>query len=106
MAGGVVDVRSGTWEREVLKADGLVAVLFWAPWCEPCMQMVPAVEEFARESVGTKVVKLNVDENDDVASTYLVSILPTVMFFREGQKRREVVTNVSRAQLAAASEGL
>jgi len=105
MADGVLEVRSDTWESDVLKADGLVMVVFWAEWCEPCMKMAPTVEEMAKvcpEKV--KVVKLNIDDNADIASTYKVSIVPTVMFFKEGQKRREIITNVSRTQLEAAIE--
>jgi thioredoxin 1 len=80
-------------------------VFFWAEWCEPCMKMSQTVEEMAKECAKkVKVIKLNIDDNSDIASTYKVSIVPTVMFFKEGQKRREIITNVSRMQLEAAIE--
>jgi thioredoxin 1 len=105
MAEGIVDVMSTTWNSEVLQAEGLVMVVFWAEWCEPCMKMAPTVEEMAKECPEkVKVVRLNIDDNADIASTYKVSIVPTVMFFKEGQKRREIITNVSRTQLEAAIE--
>ena len=65
-------------------------VVFWAGWCAPCVAMSPTVEELAMECAGkVKVVKLNIDDNDDIASTYKISILPTVMFFKNGQKYRK-----------------
>jgi len=105
MGENVIDVTSDTWESEVLKADGLVMVVFWAGWCKPCLTIYSTVEEMAKECPEkVKVVRLNIDDNADIASTYKVSIVPTIMFFKEGQKRREIITNVPRTQLEAAIE--
>lgn len=82
-------------------------VVFWAAWCAPCLKMMPALQEVATECADrVKVVRVNIDENPDVARTYRVSIVPTVMFFDEGQKIREIITNVPRAQLQAAIDSL
>ena len=97
---GVKDVTSDTWESEVLKTDGLVMVVFWAGWCEPCIELNRTIEKMAAECSGkVKIVRLNIDESGDIASKYRVSIVPTTMFFVDGQKCREIITNVSRELL-------
>ena len=101
----MIDVTSTQWNSEILQTEGLVMVLFWADWCEPCMKMIPMLEEMAKEySETVKIVKLNIDKNADIGKTYKVSIVPTVMFFKEGQKRHEIITNVPRAQFEAVIE--
>src|SRR5574341_881002 len=66
-------VTSATWEQEVLKAPGLVLVDFWAVWCGPCRMVAPIVEEISKEYEGKiKVLKLNTDENPDVAGRYRI----------------------------------
>jgi len=100
LAEGFKDGTSATWDSEVLQTEGLVMVVFWAGWCAPCVAMSPTVEELAMECAGkVKVVKLNIDDNDDIASTYKISILPTVMFFKNGQKLHEIITAVPKVQL-------
>lgn len=74
------------FETEVLKSTQPVVVDFWAPWCQPCRIVGPAIEQLAKEYVGkVKVGKLNVDENQQVAGTYGVMSIPTVMVFKGGQ---------------------
>lgn len=103
----VIDVTRDIWESEVLKADGLVLVVFWAKWCAPCIEQNRTIEMMATEYFGkVKMVRLNIDDNVDVASNYKVSIVPTTMFFKGGQKCREIITNVSRKQLEDAIESL
>ncbi len=102
MAEGIVEVNSSTWDQEVLKADGLVMVDFWAVWCGPCRMIAPTVEEIAKEYAGKlKVCKLNTDENPDVASRYKIMGIPTLMFFKNGQKVDQIVGAVPKSQLKA-----
>jgi thioredoxin 1 len=102
MAEGIVEVTSQTWDQEVLKADGLVMVDFWAVWCGPCRMIAPTVEELAKEYAGkVKVCKLNTDENPDVASRYKIMGIPTIMFFRNGEKLDQIVGAVPKSQLKA-----
>ncbi len=102
MAEGIVDVTTSTWDTEVIQGKGLVMVDFWAVWCGPCRMIAPAVEELAKEYAGkVKVAKLNTDENPDIASRYKIMGIPTIMFFKDGQKVDQVVGAVPKPQLKA-----
>ena len=93
-------VTSATWEQEVLKAPNLVMVDFWAVWCGPCRMVAPIVDELAKEYEGKlKVLKLNTDENAEVASKYRIMGIPTLMFFKNGQTVDQVVGAVPKTQL-------
>jgi thioredoxin 1 len=93
-------VTSATWDQEVLKASGLVLVDFWAVWCGPCRMVAPIVDEIAKDYTGKlKVVKLNTDENPDIAGKYQIRGIPTLMFFKGGQTVDQVVGAVPKAQL-------
>jgi len=83
-----------------LKAPGLVLVDFWAVWCGPCRMVAPIVDELAKDYAGKlKVVKLNTDENPDIAGKYQIRGIPTLMFFKGGQTVDQVVGAVPKAQL-------
>ncbi|MBI5378873.1 MAG: thioredoxin [Nitrospirae bacterium] len=98
--GTTVKVDSASWEREVLQDSGLVLVDFWAVWCGPCQMVAPIVEELAQEYAGRlKVLKLNTDENPDIAGRYRIMGIPTLMFFRKGQIADQVVGAVGKSQL-------
>jgi thioredoxin 1 len=93
-------VTSATWDQEVLKAPGLVLVDFWAVWCGPCRMVAPIVDEIAKDYAGKlKVVKLNTDENPDIAGKYQIRGIPTLMFFKGGQTVDQVVGAVPKNQL-------
>ncbi len=107
MAEGVMEVTSSTWDSEVLNAGDLVMVDFWAVWCGPCRMVAPTVEELAKEYTGKlKVVKLNTDDNPDVASKYKIMGIPTLMFFRNGEKVEQLVGAVPKPQLKAKIDAL
>ncbi len=98
---------SSTWDKEVLQAQGLVLVDFWAVWCGPCQMVAPVVEEIAGEYEGKlKVVKLNTDENPDIASKYRIMGIPTLMFFKNGAAVDQVVGAVPKAQLKSKVDSL
>ena len=102
MAEGIVDLTSAAWDSEILQSSGLVMVDFWAVWCGPCRMIAPAIEELAKEYAGKmKVGKLNTDENPEVATKYKIMGIPTVMFFKDGQKVDQVVGAVPKPQLKA-----
>jgi len=105
--GIVVDVTSTTWDREVLRADGLLMIVFWAEWCKPCLTIYSMVEELAKEyAEKVKVVRLNIDDNADIASNYKVSIIPTTTFIKRRQKLHEIIGVVPKMQLKEAIESL
>ena len=88
----VSEVTTSTWDDEVIKAQGLVMIDFWAAWCGPCRIISPTVEELSKEYSGkVKVLKLNTDENSDIASRYQVMGIPTLMFFKDGTKLDQIV---------------
>lgn len=100
-------VTSATWDLEVLKAPGLVLVDFWAVWCGPCRMVAPIVDEIAKEYAGKlKVLKLNTDENPDVAGRYRIMGIPTLMFFRNGQTVDQIVGAVPKSQLKSKIDSL
>lgn len=107
MAEGVIEAKTSTWEAEVLNSSGLIMVDFWAVWCGPCRIIAPTVEELAKEFSGkVKVLKLNTDENPDIASRYKIMGIPTIMFFKDGQKIDQIVGAVPKPQLKAKMESL
>lgn len=105
--GKAIPVSSGTWDTEVGKAAGLVLVDFWAVWCGPCQMVAPLVEELATEYDGKlKVMKLNTDENPDVAGKYGIMSIPTLLFFKGGEPVEKVVGAVPKRVLKEAIDKL
>ena len=73
------------FDQEVLKSDIPVLVDFWAPWCGPCRMVSPLVDELAEELTGKlKVVKVNTDENQEIAVKYGIRSIPTLGIFKDG----------------------
>lgn len=107
MAEGVVALTSASWDNEVLKSKGVVVVDFWAVWCGPCRMVAPTIEELSKEYAGRiKVGKLNTDENSDIATRYKILGIPTIMFFKDGQKVDQIVGAVPKQQIKAKIDSL
>ncbi len=81
-----IDVTDGTFEAEVLKAEKPVLVDFWAPWCGPCRMMGPMLSELADERKDElKIVKVNIDDNQQYAFKLGIMSVPTMVLFKDGQ---------------------
>ena len=92
MAGSAVAVTDDTFQNEVLSAQTPVLVDFWATWCGPCRMVAPIVEEIATEQgEKLKVVKLDVDQNPQVAQQFGVMSIPTLIVFKDGQPAKRLV---------------
>lgn len=79
-------ITSANFEQEVLKSDKTVLIDFWAPWCGPCRMLSPTIAEIAEECKDSiKVGKVNVDEEEELASMFHVSSIPTLLVIKEGK---------------------
>ena len=95
-----LDVSAATWAAQVERSPLPVLVDFWAPWCGPCRAVAPALEAIARRSAGRlKVVKVNVDENQEVAGRYQVRSIPTMVVLRGGKEVDRMVGALPPAEI-------
>jgi thioredoxin 1 len=97
------DVTDATFESEVLHADRPVVVDFWAPWCGPCRVIGPILEDMSTQhGEHVRFVKLNVDDNPQVAGRYNVLSIPTVILFEGGEPQETVIGARSKSHYEGA----
>ena len=88
----LTSVTSENWEQEVTNSDKPVLVDFWAEWCGPCRMVGPVVEQIAQSySDKIKVVKLNVDENQEIAMKYGIQSIPSLLIFKNGKEIKRTI---------------
>lgn len=104
MAGSLTEVTDINFQAEVIESEKPVLVDFWAPWCGPCRVVAPVLEEIAGERPELRIVKLNVDENQQTAAAYQVLSIPTMILFKGGQPVKTVVGAYPKKRLEAELE--
>jgi thioredoxin 1 len=102
----VVTVTDANFDSEVLKSDKPVLVDFWAPWCGPCVQLSPVIDQIADATVGrAKITKVNVDDNQQLAAKFRVNSIPALLVFKDGQFKEQLNTR-SKGDIVAKLDAL
>ena len=99
MSDKIIHLTDDSFDTDVLKADGLVLVDFWAEWCGPCKMIAPVLDELSVEKENITIVKVNVDENPDIAKKYGVRGIPTLALFVNGEVEGTKVGAVTKSAL-------
>jgi thioredoxin 1 len=104
MAGnGIIEVTDANFDQDVLKSEQPVLVDFWAKWCGPCRALAPIVDELAQEYSGkVKIGKMDVDHNSSTPMRYGVRGIPTLLVFKGGQVKEQIVGYVAKEKIQAA----
>ena len=103
----LTNVSDANFQAEVLESEQPVLVDFWAPWCGPCRMVAPVLEEIAAEQADKlRVVKLNVDDNQQTAAKYGVMSIPTMIVFKHGQPAKTIVGAYPKRRLEAELESV
>ncbi|XP_071722820.1 uncharacterized protein [Rutidosis leptorrhynchoides] len=98
----VKEVTDKAWESQVIGNENPVLVEFWAPWCGPCRMIAPVIDELAKEYAGKiACFKVNTDDCPNIATQYGIRSIPTVLFFKNGEKKESVIGAVPKTTLSS-----
>jgi len=93
-----IEVKDNTL-KEILVKEGITVLDFWAPWCNPCKIVGPVMDELAENNVDIQVGKVNIDENGTSAAAFGIRSIPTIIFFKDGEKVKQVSGSKSLSEL-------
>jgi thioredoxin 1 len=103
----VISVNEANFDSEVVNTSTPVLVDFWAEWCGPCKMIAPILDEIANEKgAAVKVAKVNVDEAQSLSAKFGIRAIPTLLFFKDGTVREQIVGMTSKRDLIAKLEAL
>ena len=95
----IVVVTSETFEKEVINCKKPVLIDFYADWCPPCKKLSPIVEKVANENSNVKFVKINIDDEEELANKYNISSIPTLLLIKNGEEIERSVGLISKTQV-------
>ena len=96
----IIKLMDDNFEKEIIKSNIPTVVDFWAEWCKPCQAMMPIIDEIANEFNGKiKIAKINVDENNKIATNFMVMNIPTLIFFKKGEESDRLSGTVSKKKI-------
>ena len=95
----VLEVTSKNFEQEVLKSEKTVLIDFYADWCGPCKMLSPIVEQVAQENKDIKVVKINIDQEQDIAIKYEIMSIPTLVVIKNGNETNRSVGLIGKSDI-------
>ena len=96
----IIKVNTQNFEEEVIKSEKPVLIDFYADWCGPCKMLSPIIDEIAEENSEIKVVKVNVDDSQDLAMKYQVMSIPTLVVIKNGEEVNRSVGLIDKSQVA------
>ena len=95
------NVTDENFETEVLKADKLTLVDFWADWCGPCKQVAPILDEISNEMNGVVIAKHNIDQQPNIPTKYGIRSIPTMLIFKDGEVKAQKVGVTTKSNIVS-----